>query len=532
MTQINVNVLNLASNALSQLRYGSSIDSKNINNADNSNYVRSLAVSEIDDAGMMKVSAKRMSNYFLTSSLNQSASDYEYAKSRQSTAESVDNIVTGVVPNSDGKSTNPISQALSDIMKSVNAIASDDTYSSRNTFIARVGGLLSVVGGVQDNLNTSRTSLDMEISNDVSDLNSLAEKLSRLNKRMVTNPNGDGLVLQRDTLISEMSNLAKVDVSKHENGTVDVRVGAGYTLVGGRHAYKVNVGDNKYGDSREITISGDIVRSDSIGGSIGGNIAATGDIVRRSQSHIAKVVVGYMGEMNRVNQSGYLKDGSKGGEMFEIPAVNSVASNENTGNGSITVTLDINKISELQTPLIVTRSAGGYEVKLQGSDKVVNLPSLPSSVFGFKVDSTGSMNIGDSFKIDPLPEMLSAMKLVAKEGGIATATKLPVSAGDESNIQNFANVSDMRIFNNSGDTVVNELSNTFVRIGNAAVSSKQDVDSTKAINKDARGRWDNLSGVNTQEEEMDIVRIQQVYQSVTKIISASKQMFDSLISAV
>lgn len=532
MNQINVNVLNLASNALSQLRYGSSIDSRNINNADNPYYVRSLAVSEVDEAGMMKISAKRMSNYFLTSTLNHSTSDLEFSKEQQSLAESVDTIVTGVVPTKDGKSSNPISQALSDIMRAANGIASDDTYSSRNTFLSRIKALMSVVGGVEGNLEASRNNIDSEVVNNVSKLNSLASQISKLNKRMQTNPNGDGLLLQRDTLIGEMSKLAKVDVDVNKNGSVEIRIGAGYTLVSGRHAYPVKAEPDEYGSGNQISISGDVVDPSKIGGSIGASIKSREDIVRKSESSLARVVVGYMGEMNRINQSGYLADGSKGKALFNIPSLSSIASSKNTGDASVTVALDSDKISELQSPLTMTRTAGGYEVTQKDTGEVVKLSTLPASAFGFKISSVGTMNVGDSFKIDPLPEMLSSTQMVAKEDDISAASKVPVSAGDKSNIENFANIADRRIFNGGSDTVVNELANTFVRIGNRAVSAAQEVDSSKSINKDARGRWDNLSGVNTQEEEMNIVRIQQTYQSAAKIISASKDMFNSLISAV
>ncbi|MGR5365766.1 flagellar hook-associated protein FlgK [Photobacterium damselae] len=532
MSQINVNVLNLASNALSQLRYGSSIDSRNINNADNPYYVRSLAVSEIDDAGMMKISSKRMSNYFLTSTLNHSTSDLEFAKERKSLAESVDTIVTGVVPTNDGKSANPISQALSDIIRAANGIASDDTYSSRNTFLSRIKALMSVVGGVEGNLEASRNNIDSEVVNNVSKLNSLATQISKLNKRMLTNPNGDGLLLQRDTLIGEMSKLAKVDVDVHKNGSVDIRIGAGYTLVSGRHAYKVKAEYDEYGSGRQIAISGDVVNPSKIGGQLGASIKSRDDIVRRSESSLARVVVGYMGEMNRINQSGYVVSGAKGNALFEIPSLSSVASSNNKGDATVTVGLDSDKIADLQSPLILIRTTGGYEVKQYGTDNTVKLSTLPASAFGFKISSVGSMSVGDSFKIDPLPEMLASTVMSAKEDDIAAATKSPVNAGDKSNIENFANIADRRIFNGSTDTVVNELANTFVRIGNRAVTAAQEVDSSKSINKDARSRWDNLSGVNTQEEEMNIVRLQQTYQSAAKIISASKDMFNSLISVI
>ena len=532
MNQINVNVLNLASNALSQLRYGSSIDSRNINNADNKYYVRSIAVSEVDDAGMMKISSKRMSNYFLTSTLNHSTSNLEFAKERESLASSVDDIVTGVVPTDGGKSTNPIAQAMSDIMKAANGISSDDTYSSRNTFLSRIKALMSVVGGVESNLESSRNNIDSEVTDNVSKLNSLASQVSRLNKRMQASGDGDGLILQRDTLIGEISKLAKVDVDVNKNGSVEIRIGAGYTLVSGRHAYKVNVASGEYGSGKEVSVSGDVVNPSRIGGSIGAGIKSREDIVRQSESGLARVVIGYMGEMNRINESGFLPDGSNGSPLFKIPELSSTASSKNSGDAAVTVSLDNDKISELQSPLVLNRTAGGYEVTEKGTGKVIKLSSLPSSAFGFKINAVGTMNIGDSFKIDPLPEMLSSTQMTAKEVDISAATKEPVHAGDKSNIENFANIADRRIFNGNSDTVVNELANTFVRIGNRSVSATQEVDSSKSINKDARGRWDNLSGVNTQEEEMNIVRIQQTYQSAAKIISASKEMFNSLISAV
>ena len=105
-------------------------------------------------------------------------------------------------------------------------------------------------------------------------------------------------------------------------------------------------------------------------------------------------------------------------------------------------------------------------------------------------------------------------------------------AGDVGNLANLAKVADSKIFNGGDDDIYEEISNVFVNIGNNHVSAKQNYATNITIKETAHMNWANLSGVNTQEEELNMMKFQQIFQSVSKVIESDNKMFDSILGVV
>lgn len=523
-----------ASLALNQMRFATMVASQNINNADNPNYARNVVIFQMDDAGNVSASPKRMSNFFLTEQLNQSTSDLTYAKNIASVSGSVDKIVTGVVANGEGSSSNPIAQGFQDINASLTAIATDDSHAGRSTLLSRINTLLTTTSSMYSHLEQYNTQIDSELKSGATSLNAQAEQLAKVNGRLRSNPNDPKLVTQRDSIISEMSKQAKLDVYESENGMVDVKVANGYDLVRGTDASKITTGPDEFGRNTQIYINGDMIRDgEQLGGLLGSNMVIRDEVIAETERSVAHVVVGYMNELNNLNSAGFTSDGAAGGDLIYIPPSKAKARTSNTGDGGLTISVVPGSTASMQPNAIsVEKLASGYKFTdtKTGEEKLV--ASLPTEVFGFKVEGSGAINVGDKFEMDPLSDMLKSSKLVANEDDIAAAGSTPASEGDKANLQKIASLSSAKIFSNGDDSTTQALAKVFTDIGNSTVAAEQSLSTAASINENASLRWNNLSGVNTQEEELNMLKYQQIYQSISKVIETDQKMFDSLISII
>lgn len=523
-----------ASLALNQMRFATMVASQNINNADNPNYARNVVIFQMDDAGNVSAGPKRMSNFFLTEQLNQSTSDLTYAKNIASVSGSVDKIVTGVVANGEGSSSNPIAQGFQDINASLTAIATDDSHAGRSTLLSRINTLLTTTSSMYSHLEQYNTQIDSELKSGATSLNAQAEQLAKVNGRLRSNPNDPKLVTQRDSIISEMSKQAKLDVYESENGMVDVKVANGYDLVRGTDASKITTGPDEFGRNTQIYINGDMIRDgEQLGGLLGSNMVIRDEVIAETERSVAHVVVGYMNELNNLNSAGFTSDGAAGGDLIYIPPSKAKARTSNTGDGGLTISVVPGSTASMQPNAIsVEKLASGYKFTdtKTGEEKLV--ASLPTEVFGFKVEGSGAINVGDKFEMDPLSDMLKSSKLVANEDDIAAAGSTPASEGDKANLQKIASLSSAKIFSNGDDSTTQALAKVFTDIGNSTVAAEQSLSTAASINENASLRWNNLSGVNTQEEELNMLKYQQIYQSISKVIETDQKMFDSLISII
>lgn len=520
--------------ALNQLRYATMISSQNINNADNPYYSRSVVSFGVDQAGYVTASAVRMNNFFLTTQVHSANADEAYSDRYLSFAGSVDKIITGIVPSEDGNSKNPILAGIDSISEALASLATSDTPSTRSSLLSRIDTLILNTHSMQDSLKEFKSQVDSEISHNAQVLNNQAKQLADINGRLAAADNDPNLLTQRDALLGEMSKTVDIDVTENANGAVDIKVAGGYPIVTGTKSSDITAEKGAYGDGLYLAINGDVLtNAQKIGGSLGGNLDARENIINDAERQLSKALLGFMSAINSANEMGYKKDGTSGTKIVDIPSSHALANINNTGNGNLKISLDSSKVHELTTgPLEIEKNAAGYVITDTSTGEKITSNSSPIEAFGYKLDAVGTMNVGDKFVADPLGDMMLGSKMVGSIDDIAAASKLPVSAGDTGNLANLAKVTDERIFNDGNDDVYEEISNVFVNIGNNHVSAKQNYATNVAIKETAHMNWSNLSGVNTQEEELNMMKFQQIYQSVSKVIESDNKMFDSILGVV
>lgn len=116
-----------------------------------------------------------------------------------------------------------------------------------------------------------------------------------------------------------------------------------------------------------------------------------------------------------------------------------------------------------------------------------------------------------------------------------TFTVSPNSAantGDNSNVFAMANALSAATLD-GGTTSVSAAANQLVsQIGVVTQQAQNNASAQKTANQDATTARSNVSGVNLDQEAATMVRYQQAYQAMAQVITASGQMFNSLITAI
>ncbi len=532
---MHVNIIGQSQQALSQMTYATSIASENINNASNPNYSRQVVTFGTDGVGNVVATPVRMSNSFLNAQVYASNADVMYANSVYTMASSVDQIVTGLVTSPDGSTSNPMQSALNQINESLIELIGDDNEANRSSFLARVETFLGTTQTLNEQLGEYEKQLNSEIKQTVSDINNKSKEIAKLNDELANNPNDPLLLTQRDQLVSDLSKLVDLDVNENANGTIDISIGGGLALVKGDTAYEIETSQDEFGDVQLKLHGVDITKNpEKLGGGLGGALFSLEDVVEETERLISKVTLGFIAELNKANQEGYKSDGTKGTPLVNIPSVSGKAGSENTGDATVKVSLDEANVSELsEGPIIMTKTPTGYEFYDESTGETAVASTLPADVFGYTIEQpSGTMNDGDSFEIDPLGEMAAGAELIASPKDIAAAGSLPVTDGDNSNLSNISDVFGEPIFDGGTDTVVDELADIFVKIGNNTQSADNMLKTAVTLNNSAKANWSSFSGVSIQEEELNLLQYQQVYNSVSKVITVADEMMDSLLNTI
>lgn len=529
-----VNLINSSRQTLGQLQYATSIASENINNAKNANYARQLVTFSSNGLGIVTANPVRMSNAYLNHQLNQSNSELNYAGAVYSMANSVDKIITGMSVSADGSTSNALQSGITDINASLINLITEDSDASRSSMLSRFQSLIDTSKTMSSQLDEFRQQLIGETNQISLEINEVSKQVAKLNEQLVRSPNDPHLLTQRDQLINKASDLANIEYTENANGTVELTIAGGYQLVKGSKTNPVTISEDEFGKTSVNILGVDISKSpEKLGGKLGASLISIEKTINEADRMLAKIVVGFAAELNKANSEGYLPDGTSGGDLITIPNANGVASSNNTGSATVSATIDPEKVSELtEGPITLTKTPSGYEFYDASTGKTEVATTLPAEVFGMKFETpTGTMQNGDSFEVDALSTMMAGMEVVGTAKDIAAASKLPVEAGDNGNLVNISKITSESIFGGKHN-VVAELGNMFVNIGNHTVAAKGAMQTADSLKQTSLANWNNFSGVNIQEEELNMIQYQQVYQTVSKVINVAKESFDSLLNII
>lgn len=348
-----------------------------------------------------------------------------------------------------GDANGGLTPALQDFFSSVNGVSNaPESIPARQAMLGSAQSLVNRLQTLDQRVSQMRDDLNGQISNSVSLINSYAKQIGALNDTIVQlqardpgQPPND-LLDQRDQLINQLSQEIRVSKINQPDGSVDVFIGNGQSLVVGKSISTLQaVSSATDPTSMEVAYVNSngvyTIQQNSLqGGNLGGFLASRQNVFDPAVNALGRIALGLADTFNQQHQQGMDLKGVLGGSFFTSAAPRVTAASSNAGTGALAAT--INSTSALTgNDYRVQFDGVNYNVYNTATNALVGGPYTVAAVTaGQTVAGTGitlqltagAATAGDSFLIRPTVDGARDIAL-----SITDPTKIAASSPVRSN---------------------------------------------------------------------------------------------------
>lgn len=349
---------------------------------------------------------------------------------------------------------------LQRFFNSVNDVANDpQSTTARQVMLSEANSLVDRFDYLNQRFSDLRDGVNSEITNRVSEINTLASSIAQVNRDIVLaqglaggQPAND-LLDKRDALVNDLASKVSVRTVLQDDGALNVFIGNGQTLVIGPTYNALSVVRNPYDVSQAevgYTAGGvtTIVTSMLTGGSLGGALEFRGQMLDAAQNALGRIATGLADGINAQHRLGLDLNGAAGGDFFSpvdntAPVV-TARSGSSPNTGTLQFDVDLSVVSALTTSdYQLDYDGANYQLtRLSTNTLVGTFAGFPQTIEGMTLTLTaGAANAGDSFLIQPtrnaardISVLVSDPSRIAAAGpllaaGATNANGLPTNGG-------------------------------------------------------------------------------------------------------
>jgi flagellar hook-associated protein 1 len=347
----------------------------------------------------------RAYSQFLDTQLAQAQAQASYYSTYNAQLSQIDNVVADTNAG--------LSPALQDFFKAAQDVATNPaSMPSRQSLLSAGAALASRFNTLATTFDELRSGVNSQVTSTVAEINSESQQIADLNARILAvqqNPNQqpNDLLDQRDALVSQLNQLVGTTVVTQSDGTINVVIGNGQTLVVGRQALSLTT-TPALDDPRRLDVGyvagGNVVllgSSSLQGGSLGGLLAFRSNELDATQNSIGRVALGLAQSFNDQNQLGQDLNGALGGNFFAAPTP--VVIGKSTNSGTAVMTASVSNAGALTTSdYRLSYTGANYSVTRLSDGTTTTYATLPQTVDGVTITlASGAAANGDSFLIQP-----------------------------------------------------------------------------------------------------------------------------------
>ena len=351
-------------------------------------------------------SVKRIYNEFLSNQVMQGQAQASQLETYSNQIRQINNMLAD--PDSG------LSPAVQGFFSAVNDVAgSPESQAARQSMLGSAQSLVSRFQSLNQRMSDINSGINGQITSSVTIINSYAQQIASMNKNVVLAQAGfngqppNDLLDQRDQLISQLNQETKATVVKQSDGSFNVFIGAGQSLVVGEQAMTLQAVQSlsdlsrievAYGSGASITR---LQQNSFQGGNLGGLIAFRSESLDIEQNALGRVAMVLADTFNQQHKLGQDLNGTLGGNFFAqpVPLVNMNAAN----TGTATISASIVSSSALTGSDYSLRFNGGtaYTLTRLSDNTVTAFATLPQTVDGLTIATTAGAMTGDSYTIRP-----------------------------------------------------------------------------------------------------------------------------------
>ncbi len=494
--------------------------------------------------GVDVVGINRVYDNFLLNQVNDRTSSTEQFSAFSAIATQIDSTF--------GDSEFGLAPALENFFNSLQDVANNPTSTpARQVLLSEASSLSSRFQTLNKQVEDLRSGVNKQLDATSASLNGLATSIADLNRSIISAQGAAGggqpndLLDQRDVLVRQLAELTDVTTLPQTDGSLNVYIGTGQSLVLGVTASKITTTRNQFDtlDVEYSLVTGSTTTpiSDQLsGGKIGGLLDVKRNLLDTTQDALGRVAIGLANTFNAQHQLGDDLNGNAGGLFFNNVDASAPkvlpSSNNNPAGGSFGITID--NVDQLEVSDYRLSYDGTNFSLLRMSDLTVvdsfttaDLPRTTASE-GFTLNLTGSVTSGDQFMVRPVRYAAGSIGVAISDPAKFAAAASGNAIGDNSNALALAALQTQKNLGGGTATYLDAYGELVSDIGVKTNQSLVSGQAQQGLLNQAIDAQQSLSGVNLDEEAANLIKYQQAYQASAKIISVVDTLFQTLINAV
>ncbi|MBC3951149.1 flagellar hook-associated protein FlgK [Pseudomonas folii] len=344
-------------------------------------------------------------------------------------------------------------------LQGVSKLATDSN--SRQLFLTQASALSGRFNSISSQLSSQNASVNSQLSSTADQVNKLSSTIASLNKQITsataTGATPNTMLDSRNEAVRQLNELVGAKVVEN-NGSYDVYIGTGQSLVTGNTAYTMTASPSatdplQYGLKLTYGTANVDVTSVITGGSIGGLLRYRSEVLTPATNELGRVALVLSDQVNSQLNQGIDANGNFGSNLFS--SINdpsqisqrSIGRATNTaGSGNLDVTItDTSKLTSSDYEVVFNDAGDNKKFIVRslpdgtsvGSGSLDDNP--PKQFDGFSVSLNGNaMGFGDSFKLTPTRNAAAQLSTVISDPrSLAAAAPLTATAAANSGTGTF-----------------------------------------------------------------------------------------------
>ncbi|MGJ7236501.1 flagellar hook-associated protein FlgK [Morganella morganii] len=542
------NVMNNALSGINAAQGGLSVISNNLANAGVGYYHRQSAVFG-ENPGTMTTNGyfgngtyfshvRREFDEFVNMQYNNARSrsgDYE---AFMKNASGVDDLLSN--------STDDLAGMLGSFFTSLDEAASDASDKTLvDVFLGKAKTMVSQLKEADRRLREMDNDVNHQIDNKVKDINTYAEKIAKLNEqisnsRAVNGAEPNDLLDVRDRLVNELNSVIGIKVIE-QNGNFNVSFANGLPLVTGGRANRLEAVASGADDSRLsigfVDSAGNVreIKDDQIrGGELSGVLRSRREIIDPARQKLNQMALVFAEKFNEVHRKGYDANGKTDNDFFAVGSGSVVSNTHNKGKADFDIKYnDVSKVT-----------GNNYDVSYDGTNwNVTRLPEGIAVTANFD-GATGTLSFegmdikisnntaqaGDKFLLKPVDNVIGGLNTLVTNAADFAAADSTGGASNNENIKELVKLQDQKLV--GGTSTLSDFYASLVNdVGSKASQAQIDSEVQNKLTVSFYEQQQGISGVNTNEESVQMQKMQQFFNANAKVLSTVDELFNVLMRA-
>ena len=216
--------------------------------------------------------------------------------------------------------TTGIGAAISNFFQSLDGLAVNPSDSSlRKSVLTAANDLASSFNQAAQQLNSTRSNLDLNVQQDVQQVNQITSEIAALDRKLAaassTGTNSGSFLDQRDALVQQLSGL--IDVCVLQTGsslTLTTRQGTALVVDGMNFGLTSRLDPKD--DTQHIYAQGGDITGQISGGKLGGALEARDRTIPSMLGQLDELASALVTNLNSAHRLGYDLNGKPGGDLF------------------------------------------------------------------------------------------------------------------------------------------------------------------------------------------------------------------------